>query len=166
MPPTDPGPAATTPALTACSLCSGETLGDGDAPGGQMARLRAIEEAGLARLALVECLDECERGDVVVVRPSPQGRRCGGRPVWFEQLAGPERSEALARWLGSGGPGLAALPDELGPARIERSRDADDDAGSAAGDPAPVDAGAVVAGQAAGTTAAAATSACCTPTRD
>ncbi|GGB93687.1 hypothetical protein [Cellulomonas carbonis] len=158
---TDPVPAATTPALTACSLCSGETLGDGDAPGGQMARLRAIEEAGLARLALVECLDECERGDVVVVRPSPHGRRCGGRPVWFEQLAGPERSEALARWLGSGGPGVASLPDELAPVRIERSRDADDDAGSAAGEPGTAAPGTGAAGQAAGVTTDA--SACCIP---
>lgn len=122
---TDAGaPTASLPGLTACSLCAGETLGDHDpSPDGQLGRLRALADAGLARLSLVECLDECERGDVVVVRPSREGRTCGGRPVWFEQLAGEERSAGLAAWLGDGGPGLAPLPGALEPVVIVRRAD-------------------------------------------
>ncbi|NKY06203.1 hypothetical protein HF998_04310, partial [Cellulomonas hominis] len=69
MPDTPSCPERALPGVTACSLCAGETLGDGDPlPGGQMARLRALADRGAARLTLVECLDECERGDVVVAR--------------------------------------------------------------------------------------------------
>lgn len=103
------------PGLTTCASCVGETLGAADPrPGGQLARLQALERAGCARLATVECLDVCE-SDVVVVRPSPRGRRAGGRPVWFSRLAGEEPTAALARWLDDGGPGLAPVPEPLRP---------------------------------------------------
>lgn len=101
------------PGLTACTLCAGDTLGDADHhPGGQLARLREVERRGCARLATAECLDVCEE-DVLVVRPSPLGRRRGGRPVWFSRLAGDPATEALQEWLGAGGPGLAAVPVAL-----------------------------------------------------
>ena len=124
--PLDPGrPAeAGRPALTACSLCAGETLGDADLrPGGQLDRLRALESSGVAGVTLVECLDECERGDVVVVRPSGPGRRAGGRSVWFERLAGDDATDALGTWLADGGPGRAPVPDVLRPCRIRRGAD-------------------------------------------
>jgi hypothetical protein len=58
------------PGLTACSLCAGETLeGRDDRLGGQAARVAALSD--VARVTTVECLDECERGDVLVVRPGP-----------------------------------------------------------------------------------------------
>ncbi|WP_298458880.1 hypothetical protein [uncultured Cellulomonas sp.] len=116
-------PADGVPALTACRLCAGESLGEpGDVPGGQLDRLRAIESRGAARLALVECLDECDRGDVVVVRPSPAGRRADGRPVWFERLAGDGPTAELAGWLDRGGPGHAPVPTVLTD-RVIRRRD-------------------------------------------
>jgi (2Fe-2S) ferredoxin len=118
------------PGLTACSLCSGETLGD--TGGDQIRRLRAIADRGTARLTLTECLDRCERGDVVVARPSPAGRRQGGRPVWFERLAGEEPTTTLAGWLRSGGPGVTPLPEELAGHRI-----ADDPADQPADEPSP-----------------------------
>ena len=74
----------------------------------------------MAGLTLVDCLDACERGDVVVVRPSGPGRRAGGRPVWFERLAGDEVTDALGGWLADGGPGRAPLPATLAPCRIRR----------------------------------------------
>lgn len=118
-----PAPGEATPGLTACSLCAGETLGHSDTrPGGQLARLRQIAAEGAARLTLSECLDECERGDIVVARPSPAGRDHTGRPVWFEKLAGDEPTATLCRWLRAGGPGLAPLPCALEPLVIDRSR--------------------------------------------
>lgn len=110
------------PALTACSLCSGETLEPAiDAPGRQAARLGALAGRGSARLTWVECLDECERGDVVVARPSAARRRAGARPVWFEQLAGDGPTQELEDWLTRGGPGAAALPVALAHRTLDRS---------------------------------------------
>lgn len=122
MPTPDPSDARTRPGLTACSLCAGETLGPGDPLAvGQLARLEQLRDRGLADLTTSECLDECDRGDVVVARPSRIGRRCGGRPVWFERLAGDAATADLARWLELGGPGVAEVPDGLTPHRIARS---------------------------------------------
>ncbi|MFS0700089.1 hypothetical protein AB6N24_08985 [Cellulomonas sp. 179-A 4D5 NHS] len=123
---THPSARRTRPGLTACSLCAGETLGTSDPlEGGQLARLRALHERGVADLTLSECLDECERGDVVVARPSPAGRRLAGRPVWFERLAGDALTEELAGWLEGGGPGCATPPAALTPHQIARSTPAD-----------------------------------------
>lgn len=122
MPTSDPRDAPTRPGLTACSLCAGETLGPADPlAGGQLARLEQLRDRGLADLTTSECLDECERGDVVVVRPSRVGRQRGGRPVWFERLAGDATTAGLARWLELGGPGVAEVPDALTSHRIARS---------------------------------------------
>jgi hypothetical protein len=110
----DPRP----PGLTACGLCAGETLGEG--PEGQIGRLRDLAARDLASLHEVECLDQCNRGDVVVVRPCPSGRRRGGRPVWFSGLAGPDRTAELEEWLRAGGPGESVLPAALAPLRIVR----------------------------------------------
>jgi (2Fe-2S) ferredoxin len=111
------------PGLTACSLCVGETLGDSDErAGGQLARLRELDALGVARLTLAECLDECNRGDVVVARPARPGRRRSGRTVWLERVAGDELTGALASWLDQGGPGQADVPASLVPFVIDRSR--------------------------------------------
>lgn len=110
------------PGLTACALCAGETLGDGDAlDGGQRARLDRVAACGVARLTYVDCLDECERGDVVVVRPSPAQRADGVGPVWFERLAGDELTAELQQWLAAGGPGAQPVPPALAGVRIDRT---------------------------------------------
>lgn len=97
-----------------CSLCAGETLEGVDSRSdGQLGRLKDLEARGVTRLTLVECLDECERGDVVVARPVTAARAAGAHPVWFEQLAGDEATAALEDWLEAGGPGRAPLPDAL-----------------------------------------------------
>lgn len=126
--------ATTAPGLTACSLCAGETLAGRDPhPGGQLARLQALERDGVARLTLSECLDRCERGDVVVARPvrsravgtpdadPPAPRRRSARPVWFERVAGDDLTRELADWLRAGGPGAAPLPPALRPYVIPRT---------------------------------------------
>jgi (2Fe-2S) ferredoxin len=112
-------------------------LGDRDPlPGGQLARLRRLEADGVARLTLSECLDECERGDVVVARPTAVARGTAGRPVWFERLAGDEPTATLCRWLGEGGPGAVPLPEALGPYVIGRARQSAPQA-DARSEPAP-----------------------------
>ena len=109
------------PGLTACALCAGETLGDGDLlEGGQRARLDRIAACGLARLTYVECLDECERGDVVVVRPAAHRRAAGAAPVWLERLAGDELTGELADFLRAGGPGACPVPRALRALEIPR----------------------------------------------
>lgn len=118
-------PAPDPPGLTACALCAGETLGHRDPlPGGQAERLRRLADDGVARLTLVDCLDECERGDVVVARPTAGCRRSGATPVWFERLAGDDATAELESWLRAGGPGRAPLPPALEPHALERQPDA------------------------------------------
>jgi hypothetical protein len=118
--------------VTACSLCAGETLGaDDPLDGGQLARLTALGASGAARLTLSECLDECERGDVVVARPSVEARRGAAgrgaaRPVWFERLAGDVLTTDLTGWLDAGGPGVVDLPASLAPHVLVRDPAADD----------------------------------------
>lgn len=126
--PTTPAPDAAEPAdsagpgLTVCSLCAGETLGVTDArPGGQLSRLEDLAASGLTRLTRVECLDECERGDVVVVRPAAGHRAAGAPPVWFERLAGEELTDELARYLRAGGPGACPVPAALRALEIRRA---------------------------------------------
>lgn len=125
--PTDPAtvePAPGTPGLTVCSLCVGETLAPHDPlPGGQAERLRRLAADGVVRLTWVECLDECERGDVVVARPTGSCRRAGVSPVWFERLAGDDASAELGSWLRAGGPGRAPLPPALEGHALERRAD-------------------------------------------
>jgi (2Fe-2S) ferredoxin len=121
------------PGLTACSLCAGETLGSANPlAGGQLERLRGLLSAGLARLTAVECLDECERGDVVVARPSSRYRAAGAAPVWFERLAGPAVTAELGEWLQAGGPGACALPTSLEELVIRRPVDASSDSNGVA----------------------------------
>jgi (2Fe-2S) ferredoxin len=71
------------------------------------------------RLRTSECLGPCEHADVVVVVPSQEGRRRGGRPVWFG-LVDEQVLEALTAWVVDGGPGLVPVPDLLDLNRVAR----------------------------------------------
>ena len=78
----------------------------------QLDRLR--DRLGLiARLRVSECLDVCERANVIVVGPSPSGRAEGGRPVWLGLVGDPGAIEDITNWVGAGGPGIAEPPDCL-----------------------------------------------------
>lgn len=82
---------------------------------GQLARLRDLAGARPAELTVrtSDCLGPCGHANVLVVRPSPDGRRHGGRPVWLAFVAGGRVLDLLETWLADGGPGLAAIPAEL-----------------------------------------------------
>ena len=69
--------------------------------------------AGSARVRVSDCLDACEHSNVVVVTPSPAGRRAGGRPVWLGEVLDPASTADIADWASAGGPGLADRPQTL-----------------------------------------------------
>jgi (2Fe-2S) ferredoxin len=79
-----------------------------------LARLRtfAADNPQVTTVRTSECLRPCEHADVVVVRPSPAGRRHGGRPVWFG-MVDEYAVDVLLAWVAEGGPGLAPIPDLL-----------------------------------------------------
>ncbi|WP_422742593.1 (2Fe-2S) ferredoxin domain-containing protein [Micromonospora sp. WMMD754] len=113
MPPTT----STTDTRVGIVLCAGCCCGRTDPE--SAAPLRALCQASpdLARMRTSSCLGRCDYSDVVVVQPSPTGRRRGGRPVWF----GCTDEQAAARirdWVAEGGPGVAPLPRDLALHRI------------------------------------------------
>ncbi|WP_198358701.1 (2Fe-2S) ferredoxin domain-containing protein [Streptomyces fildesensis] len=70
----------------------------------------------LARVATVrctDCLDACERANVIVTQPSAEGRKAGGRPVWLGQVNDPNAAADITTWVENGGPGLADPPGNL-----------------------------------------------------
>lgn len=77
--------------------------------------LARIEDGarGTARVAVSECLLACDQSNVVVVSPSPSGRRAGGRPVWIREVLSESVADAVVDWVGEGGPGWAPMPVEL-----------------------------------------------------
>jgi (2Fe-2S) ferredoxin len=78
----------------------------------QLATLRT-GLAGNARVRVSDCLDACERSNVVVVQPSPAGRAAGGRSAWLGGVLDPEVVAYLADRVGAGGPGVVAPPAAL-----------------------------------------------------
>ena len=98
-------------------LCRGCCCGtDGKHPGvDHSAQRTALEQAARrtgARLVVADCLDACDRSNVVVVRPRGRGTP---RPVWLGDVLDEERTHAVAAWAQAGGPGAAPLPAALEP---------------------------------------------------
>jgi hypothetical protein len=86
----------------------------------QLRRFAAAHPA-VATVQTSLCLGPCEHADVIVVRPSPAGRRLGGRPVWFG-LLDDHALDRLRAWVADGGPGIVAIPDDLELHQIGRPR--------------------------------------------
>lgn len=109
-----PTPSTPRPTVTVCRGCCCGTSAkvprlDHEA---QLTDLRTQ----LSRVAMVrrtDCLDACERANVIVVQPSAEGRRAGGRPVWLGQVNDPDAAADITAWVKDGGPGLAEAPDIL-----------------------------------------------------
>ncbi|MBM7439902.1 (2Fe-2S) ferredoxin domain-containing protein [Streptomyces sp. HB132] len=104
------------PSRPTVSVCRGCCCGTPKIPGvdhaGQLAQLRGALD-GAATVRAVECLDACEHGNVIVVQPSAEGRRAGGRPVWLGLVNDPQAVADIATWAGEGGPGLVDPPEIL-----------------------------------------------------
>jgi (2Fe-2S) ferredoxin len=108
---------AEAPSGCTVTVCRGCCCGTSKHPdvdhAGQVAALRAGVPGG-GRLRLSDCLDVCERSNVVVVSPSAAGRRAGGRPVWLGEVLHADVLDAVLAWVGAGGPGLTDPPADLG----------------------------------------------------
>jgi hypothetical protein len=59
------------------------------------------------------CLLACDESNVVVVTPSPGGRRAGARPVWLRAVLDETTTDAISEWVRRGGPGVACIPPAL-----------------------------------------------------
>ncbi|WP_405013972.1 (2Fe-2S) ferredoxin domain-containing protein [Kitasatospora sp. NBC_01539] len=113
--PRNQAPAAPAPVtVTVCRGCCCGTSAKhpGVDHGGQLARLReGVGEAGTVRA--VDCLDACGHSNVVVVSPSAEGRRAGGRPVWLGWVLADDMIDDVVGWVKAGGPGVVPAPGVL-----------------------------------------------------
>jgi hypothetical protein len=75
----------------------------------QDALAAAVRERADIELRVVDCLDECDRSNVVVLR-GPSGRPAD-RDTWLGGVLGDRATRALAGWLGDGATG--PLPDAV-----------------------------------------------------
>lgn len=109
-----PASGAVRPTVTVCRGCCCGTAAkvprlDHEA---QLIDLRTLL-AGVAMVRRTDCLDACERANVIVVQPSAEGRQAGGRPVWLGQVNDSGAAADITAWVKDGGPGLAEPPDIL-----------------------------------------------------
>jgi hypothetical protein len=108
-------PAARGPLVTACRgcCCGTERKHPAVDHAGQLRRLAdGVGDRGRVRTS--ECLGPCSRSNVVVVAPSPAGRRAGARPWWIRAVLGERLVDGIAAWVAAGGPGVAEVPAEVG----------------------------------------------------
>ncbi|GAA3453989.1 (2Fe-2S) ferredoxin domain-containing protein [Dactylosporangium matsuzakiense] len=107
---------ATAPDACTVTVCRGCCCGTPKIPGldhaAQLAQLRRRLD-GAARVRTSDCLDACDYANVIVVQPSPAGRRAGGRPVWLGLVNQAEATGDIDAWVRAGGPGLADPPAVL-----------------------------------------------------
>ncbi|WP_327233549.1 (2Fe-2S) ferredoxin domain-containing protein [Streptomyces sp. NBC_01317] len=105
-----------------CTLvvCRGCCCGDpaknpGTDHAGQLARLRAAAASSEGRLSVrtTDCLGPCGQANVVVVQPSAEGRRAGGRATWVGWVLDEDGTDDLLAWTRAGGPGVAEPPATL-----------------------------------------------------
>jgi (2Fe-2S) ferredoxin len=104
-------------AITVChGCCCGTESKHSDVDAvGHRAALREFAESSpdLVRVQVSDCLDACDRSNVLVVRPSAAGRRRGARPVWLGAVLRGEQVDAVTAWVRDGGPGVTDLPKPL-----------------------------------------------------
>ncbi|WP_432158268.1 MULTISPECIES: (2Fe-2S) ferredoxin domain-containing protein [unclassified Streptomyces] len=90
----------------------------------QLERLRAGAAEHGFRVRTTDCLGPCDQANVIVVQPSSEGRRAGGRATWVGFATDGDGTEDIVRWAAAGGPGLAEPPPTLELQFIRPPRDA------------------------------------------
>ncbi|GGQ39984.1 (2Fe-2S) ferredoxin domain-containing protein [Streptomyces althioticus] len=113
VPASGAGAGAELPTVTVCRGCC---CGSPKIPGlDHAAQLRDLRQAlgGSATVRVTDCLDACERANVVVIQPSATGRRAGGRPVWLGLVNDRDATVDIAAWVAGGGPGVTGPPGIL-----------------------------------------------------
>lgn len=112
-----PAPADGGAIVTVCrGCCCGTAIKHPDVDHDtQLAQLRAGVGATGAQIRIVDCLDACDRSNVVVLTPSPAARRAGARPVWLGKVLDTDTDTVaeIVSWVRAGGPGDAAAPASL-----------------------------------------------------
>jgi hypothetical protein len=105
------------PAVLVCrGCCCGTTDKHPDVDHeGHLDRFRDLEHQGQAVLKVIDCLNNCDNSNTIVVRPSRAGRQGGGRVTWFGKVLDDAAAHSLAAWVADGGPGVAPVPAELAP---------------------------------------------------
>lgn len=88
---------------------------------GQVQRLEQ-RLRGTAEVRVVDCLDACDRSNVVVVSPAPERRRSGARPVWLGWVLDDDLLADVCAFVEDGGPGAVELPEVLELARFAPAR--------------------------------------------
>ncbi|MER7989726.1 (2Fe-2S) ferredoxin domain-containing protein [Streptomyces noursei] len=73
----------------------------------------AADSGGHLAVRTTDCLGPCDQANVIVVQPSGEGRRRGGRATWIGFAMGDPATDDILRWVAAGGPGLAAPPPAL-----------------------------------------------------
>lgn len=108
-----PEPGASRPRVTVCRGCC---CGTPKVPGLDHAAQLADLRTSLGHVAAVrptDCLNACERANVIVIQPSAEGRKAGGRPVWLGLVNDRDAVTDITEWVEAGGPGLAEPPGIL-----------------------------------------------------
>ncbi|MGV9312141.1 (2Fe-2S) ferredoxin domain-containing protein [Streptomyces sp. NPDC003691] len=106
-------PGAIRPTVTVCrGCCCGSPKIPGVDHAAQLRELRAAVGDG-ATVRVTDCLDVCDQANVVVVQPSAEGRRAGGRPVWLGLVNDRDAAGDIAAWVEGGGPGITEPPGVL-----------------------------------------------------
>lgn len=87
----------------------------------QLERLRtaAAESGGQLAVRASDCLGPCAQANVIVVQPSSEGRRRGGRAVWLGWALDDACTDEIIAWVRAGGPGVAEPPAALDLQRID-----------------------------------------------
>ncbi|MEV7184567.1 (2Fe-2S) ferredoxin domain-containing protein [Kitasatospora sp. NPDC093102] len=109
-------PAKGSAARCTVTVCRGCCCGTPKVPGvDHIAQLEDLRTslAGVADVRPTRCLDACEQANVMVVQPSVEGRKAGGRPVWLALVNDEEAVRDITAWFEAGGPGLADPPGVL-----------------------------------------------------
>ncbi|MEU5416061.1 (2Fe-2S) ferredoxin domain-containing protein [Streptomyces clavifer] len=102
-----PATGAARPTVTVCrGCCCGTPKVGGLDHAAQLSSLRRQLD-GVATVRVTNCLDACERANVILVQPSAAGRTNGARPVWLGLVNDPDATTA---WLHGGGPGITDPP--------------------------------------------------------
>jgi (2Fe-2S) ferredoxin len=117
-----PGDESTTTVAVCRGCCCGSQRKH---PGTDHARQLAQLQAGLTgsgRVRVTDCLDACDRSNVMVVSPSRAGRAAGARPAWLGDVLDDETVGEVLEWVRAGGPGVAEQPPGLDGARFFPSR--------------------------------------------
>lgn len=101
---------------TSVLLCRDCCCGTDKHPTTDHDRQRALLEAAAddhpgIEVRVVDCLDECDRSNVVVVRRPRQGQRAADRDIWLGGVLTDRASDELAGWVAEGAP--EPLPTRL-----------------------------------------------------